>query len=204
MRHPARVHVQDHGFLVTDRDVDTVFGTMDYSTGLAGVMASAALLYAGIDRGHVLVTAEPFDERPALETGTRWNELDSWEDVAEVSLYVPNGHLTVEELEQPPEHERVSLPMLSIQGPGHYRLRIHASGRDRHYDQVLDQSDERFHLIAWPEPPAPPLIIKAGSRCGYGLRLAPLPLAPPPPEVTQDEDAEAKRQAMQLRNLLDG
>jgi hypothetical protein len=205
MTHSVRIHVQDHGFFVTDRDVDTPFETMDYSTGLAGVMDCAALIHAGIDRGYVEVTAQALRERSALDTDEQWDDLATWEDVAEVSLYVPNGHLTVEQLEQPPLDERERLPVLSAHGPGYYRLRMHASGRDRHYDQVVDQSGERFHFLAWPAPLQPPLIIKAGSRCGYGLRLAPLdshaPIASSP--VFEDE-AEADRQAMQLRNLLGG
>ncbi|MBQ1040818.1 MULTISPECIES: hypothetical protein [Micromonospora] len=205
MRHPVRVYVQDHSFGVTDRDVDTPFEAMDYSTGLAGVMDSAALIATGVDRGYVEVTADALHAHPGLYTGEQWNDLASWEDIAEISLYVPNGHLTVEQLELPQLDERPQLPVLSADGPGYYRLRMHASGRDRHYDKVVDQSGERFHFLAWPAPPEAPLIMKAASWCGYGLRLGalntPAPVAPSP--VIEDE-AEAQRQAMQQRNLLGG
>ncbi|WP_422733868.1 hypothetical protein ACN26Y_28515 [Micromonospora sp. WMMD558] len=205
MTQPVRVYVQDHGFFVTDRDVDTPFETMDYGTGLAGVMESAVLVHAGIDRGYVAVTAAAVDERPGLDTAEQWDDLASWEDVAEVSLYVPHGRLTVEQLEQALD-PRAQLPVLSGHGPGHYRLRLHASGRDRHYDRVVDESGERFHFLAWPAAPTAPLVIKAGSRCGYGLRLnaleAPVPAEFPP--VMVEDQAEADRQAMQRRNLLGG
>ncbi|WP_148062084.1 hypothetical protein [Micromonospora aurantiaca] len=205
MTHPMRIYVQDHGFLVTDRDVDTPFETMDYSTGLAGVMDSAALIHAGVDRGYVEVTADASHEPPSLDSDDQWRDLNPWEDVAEISLHVPNGNLTVEQLERSPGDERPHLPVLSPHGSGYYRLRIHASGRDRHYDQIVDQPGERFHFLAWPAPPAAPLIIKAGSRCGYGLRLAPLDahgaVAPMP---LVEDDPEAERQAAQQRNLLGG
>ncbi|WCN81395.1 hypothetical protein [Micromonospora sp. LH3U1] len=203
MTHPVRIHVQDHGFFVTDRDVDTPFETMDYCTGLAGVMDSAALIATGIDRGYVEVTAAASLVQPGLDTEEQWNDLASWEDVAEVSLYVPNGHLTVEQLELSPLEERPQLPVLSSGGPGYYRLRMYASGRDRHYDKVVDQSGERFHFLAWPAPPQAPLIIKAGSRCGYGLRMTPLASSAAVAPLPAVKD-EAERQAAQQRNLLEG
>jgi hypothetical protein len=204
MANPASIYVQDHGFFVTDRDIDTPFETMDHGTGLAGVMESAALLHAGIDRGYVTVSAQPMDHRPELDTDEQWAGLAAWDDIAEFSLYAPHGALTVEQLEYGPFDARPKLPLLSPHGPGHYRLRIHTSGRDHHYDQVIDQSGERFHIIAWPAPPAATLVIKAVSRCGYGLRLAALESPPrtEPIPPTPEEQAEAEHEAMLRRNLL--
>ena len=199
---PPSIYVQDHGFVVTDRGIDPLFETMDYRTGLAGVMESAALIYAGIDRGYVTVSAGGLDRSPALDTGEHWAGLTAWEDVAEFSLHVPHGALTVEQLECGPFGARPALPVLSAHGPGHYRLRVHASGRDRHYDQVADQSDERFHITAWPAPPAEPLVIRATSRCGYGLRLAALGARTDPIQPSPEEQAEAEHQAMLRQKLL--
>ncbi|WP_120332169.1 hypothetical protein [Micromonospora globbae] len=198
-----RIYVQDHVFLITDHDVSTSFETMDHSTGLAGVMESAALVSAGVDRGHVTVTAEPAADRPALDTAEQWSYLAAWDDVAEFSLFVPHGALTVAQLEYPPT-ETPELPALSPYGPGHYRVRIHASGRDRHFDQVVAESGERFHIIAWPAPPAAALVIKATSRCGYGLRLATLESPPDKGLIrpTTEEQTEAEHEAALRRNLL--
>ena len=79
--------MQDHGFLVGDCDADTPFETMDYTTGLAGVMPSAAMIYTGIERRSVTVTAETRSAGPALETPEQWATLAQWDDVAEISLY---------------------------------------------------------------------------------------------------------------------
>jgi hypothetical protein len=167
----VRVYIQDHSFLLTDSGADMPFDTMDYCTGLGGVMTSAMMVYAGIDSGTVTVTATTTDRPPALDTGEQWDQIAGWDDIADLSLHVPNGQLTVERLAYGPFDDRPDLPVLSPHRPGHYRIRLHASGRDRHYDQTHDDSGERFHIVTWPAPPQPPLIIKATSRCGYGLRL---------------------------------
>ncbi|MEV6489563.1 hypothetical protein AB0M20_13200 [Actinoplanes sp. NPDC051633] len=54
-----------------------------------------------------------------------------------------------------------NLPVLSPAGPGTYRVRIHARGRDAHYDQVVDTPDEEYHLVSWPAPPTGSLIVRA-------------------------------------------
>jgi hypothetical protein len=197
------IYVQDHGFLISDHDVSTSFETMDYSTGLAGVMESAALVSAGIDRGYVTVTAQPVDQSPRLDTAAQWANLAVWDDVAEFSLHVPNGALTVVPLEYQPSDESEP-PALSPRGPGHYRVRIHASGRDRHFDQVCYESGERFHILAWPAPPEAPIVIKSDSWCAYSLRLSALAWPPrsEPIRPTSAERAEAEHQAMLRRKLL--
>jgi hypothetical protein len=193
------VRVQDHSFFIGDRDAATPFDTMDYSTGIAGVMESAMLVAAGIDRGNVQVSVLATDHDPGLDQ--HWDDLAAWDDVAEVSLYCPRGALTVERLEYGPFDPRPDLPVLSAHGPGHYRLRIFASGRDRDFDKVVDASAERFHIVAWPAPSTASLIVKATTRCGYGLRMStatsPSSAQPPPPDTQQ----AASHQAMLDRAL---
>lgn len=205
MADTASVYVQDHAFCVGDAGAATPFEIMDYSTGLAGMMESAALIYAGVDRGTVTVSVHVVESRPVLNMPEQWSELAEWDDVAEVSLYVPNGDLRVDQLEYGAHDPRIDLPVLSPFGPGHYRMRIHARGRDRHYDKVVEDSGESFHLVTWPHPPVPPLIIKATSWCGYGLRLCQLtkPTTTTPPEITREEEEAAARQAM-LNRVLRG
>jgi hypothetical protein len=205
MAGPASIYVQDHVFFLTDRDVTSPFETMDHSTGMAGVMGSAALINTGINRGYVAVSTQPVDHEPELNTAEQWAGLASWEDVVEVSLWVPNGTLTVEQLEYRPFAARPQVPVLSPHGPGHYRLRIHASGRDRHYDEVIDQSGERYHIVAWPARPAGPLLVKALSWCGYSIRVGELhhPHSTEPIQPTPHEQAEGEHQARLRRQLLE-
>lgn len=201
--HPVRLYVQDHGFLIADANVDPDFSVLDYSTGLAGVTDAAALVAAGIDRGYVSVSAAVLDERPALDTSAQWALIDGFHDIAEFSLHADHGQLTVAPLESRADSTTETLPLLSPFGSGPYRIRLHASGRDRHYDQVVDDSGEHFHVLAWPEPVSAPLLIKATSRCGYGLRLN----AHQQPSTTHladpmaDQQAAASHQAMLDRAL---
>lgn len=186
----ASVHVQDHGFLLSDSSVPTPFETMDYSTGLGGLMPSSMLIYAGIDRGTVEVSVEATSTRAALNTSQDWDALADWDDIAEFTLFCPHGDLRVDRLEYGPHDARVDLPLLSHDGPGHYRIRLHARGRDRHHDQIVEDSGESFHLQAWPHPPVPPLIIKSSSRCGYNLRYSQLGARPavlPAPNPSQQQ-----------------
>jgi hypothetical protein len=204
MSNPVRIRIQDHSFVIADAGADMPFETMDYSTGLAGSMASSMLVYAGIDRGTVHITAQAVDQPPALDTPEQWNQLAEWEDVAEISLHVPQGALTVELLETAPTDSRPDLPSLSPHGPGDYRLRLHARGRDRHYDKLTADSGEHFHIIAWPAPVMPPLAIKSTSQCSYGLRMS-VPGTPPrriePLPVDLERQREADHQAMLHRAL---
>lgn len=199
----AFVYVQDGGFLVSDSAVPAPFEMMDYSTGLGGIMPSTMLVAAGIDRGLVEVTAEALSSRPALNTQQDWETLAGWDDAAEFTLFCPHGDLRVDRLEYGPHDPRIDLPVLSAQGPGHYRVRLYARGRDRHRDQVVEESDESFRLLAWPAPLAPPLIIKSSSRCGYSLRFAQFGRSPQttPLEPAPQRQETATRQAM-LNDVL--
>ncbi|MEV4350168.1 hypothetical protein AB0J83_37400 [Actinoplanes sp. NPDC049596] len=140
---------------------------------------------------------------PNFRVRCRHQHLAAWDDVAEVSLYCPRGALTVERLEYGPFDPRPDLPVLSTQGPGHYRLRVFASGRDRDFDKVVDDSAERFHVVAWPAPAAPALIVKATSRCGYGFRLS-AATSPPSPQQPFPETQEATSHQAMLDRALRG
>ncbi|WP_229877020.1 hypothetical protein [Streptomyces bluensis] len=44
------------------------------------------------------------------------------------------------------------LPALSFDGPGDYRLRVHARGRDTAVDLAPDELTEWYLIQAWPAP----------------------------------------------------
>lgn len=201
----AQVRVQDHCFIVGDAsDATPPFDLLDWTSGIAGAMPSALLVDAGIQSGTVSVTVTVTDDRPPLETPQQWATTAEWDDIAEVSVNAPQGTLTVEQLQYPPGTEPLSLPVLSPQGPGCYRLRLHAAGRDQQYDQIAEDSDVRLLIAAWPSPFSAPLIIKSTSMCGYGLRLSELQRSPNGETipVTVDQRDQAARDALIRRTLL--
>ncbi|MFI8243407.1 hypothetical protein ACIF83_40240 [Streptomyces sp. NPDC085866] len=52
------------------------------------------------------------------------------------------------------------LPVLSFIGPGNYRLRIHARGRDTAIDLAPDDVTEWYLIQAWPAPPQPEVALR--------------------------------------------
>jgi hypothetical protein len=179
-RTTTTVRVAEGTFGVLDR-YDIPIETGDWSTGLMAVMQAGALICAGINRGHVTVTVDVVDSPPA--------EIDPgpWEEIAEATVHAPHGELHIQAMEHLDGDRPLDLPLLSAHGPGSYRLRAHARGRDAYYDQVSDDSGEQYLLTIWPALPAPAVIIRATDRCGYGLRLAnsrrPAVVATSPPAV---------------------
>ncbi|MEU4164794.1 hypothetical protein [Actinoplanes sp. NPDC026670] len=199
-----QVVVQDHCFLVGDAsEASPRYDLLDWSSGIAGTMPTALLIDAGIQSGTVTVSAAVCDERPPLEADHQWGATTEWDDIAEVSVDVPGGMLTLAQLHYSTGAEPPPPPILSTSGPGSYRLRLHAFGRDQQYDQVVDNSAVRLHIIVWPEPITAPLIIKSTSRCGYGLRVSEhhrvVPAESPTPPSAQQEQAD--RDALIRRTL---
>ncbi|GAA2212152.1 hypothetical protein GCM10009850_076140 [Nonomuraea monospora] len=62
------------------------------------------------------------------------------------------------------------VPNLAWKGPGFYRLRVHATGRDSYVDGTGLNLEERYAIISWPADPAPDLIHKATDAYGAGVR----------------------------------
>ncbi|MGK5684870.1 hypothetical protein [Actinoplanes sp. URMC 104] len=184
--------VTDHLFALADQDPIAV-ETADWSTGLVVPMASGALIYTGIDRGTVTVSVEQHNSAPAVADVRQWNHI-IWDDITEASVHAPQGQLRV----CPLEGDLPDLPLLSTAGPGWYRVRVHARGRDNHFDAVTEESGEQYTVQVWPQPPQPHLIVRASDHCGYGLRLSaldapqPAPGRQPPPQPIQDRDAQMR------------
>lgn len=51
-------------------------------------------------------------------------------------------------------------------GPGDYRLRIHAKGRDTDYDAARLDAVEDYLILGWPECPSPPAALRTTSHTG--------------------------------------
>ncbi|WP_037821179.1 hypothetical protein [Streptomyces sp. NRRL B-3229] len=110
--------------------------------GLVRVTDGATIVIPGIHTGNADITVTLHKAEPAPDNGT-------WQEIMEVSAHSASGDLKVR-AKADDLHEE--LPVLSFHRPGHYRLRLHARGRDTASTPTPDQITE-WHLIqAWPEP----------------------------------------------------
>ncbi|WP_328502190.1 hypothetical protein OG828_23060 [Streptomyces sp. NBC_00457] len=113
----------------------------------------------GIHTGHVQVTAELHAQRPDVAAG--------WEEIAEISGNSPSGEVLVTHWMDDP----ADLPSLASQGPGPYRLRVHARGRDGAVDQTpLDDVVESYLIQSWPAAHQDALLVKATDAYGAQVR----------------------------------
>ena len=146
---------------------DPQFGTPRQPTN--GLVAAAdpgnAIIYTGISSGRVSVLAQALAAAPATI------DLDDWDEVADISLPGLAGELTVTALmdAMPP-----GLPNLCSAGPGDYRVRVHARGRDISYDLATDQPDETYFVLCWPAPATPDTVHKLTDKTGASFRAASL------------------------------
>ncbi|WP_433261603.1 hypothetical protein ACQPZF_27280 [Actinosynnema sp. CS-041913] len=169
-----------------------------WSNGLIRPLPFGALVFTGISHGRVRVCAAVTDrEPPDVEPGP-------WEEIVDVSVTAPYGQLRVDSYDKGPPAE---LPSLSPGGAGTYRLRVHAQGRDLHYDQVHSDPGEAYLIIGWPSPPAPERILRSTDRCGRSLRQTqppslPEPSADPVPAHAQDEMRTRARNHDALLGLI--
>ncbi|RKT55603.1 hypothetical protein [Saccharothrix australiensis] len=181
------LHVIDHGFAVLDHG-DLPMTPGGWSNGLVRALPAGALIYTGISQGYVRVHAATTPDEPAVPAET------SWEEIVDISVTAPRGGLRVD------SHEHgapAALPLLSTQGPGTYRLRVHARGRDRHYDQVHTDPGEDYLILCWPSPWASESVIRATDDCGRQLRQTTPPPTPATPPSTAGQDVvEANHQAI--------
>lgn len=161
------VPVSGHRFALVEGDVP------------AGADVSANGLVAVVDAGAVIRTGAA--ENPAMsvqvEVRTEAPDTvdDSWDDVVEVSWRAANGLASVRGPAGPgdPHLDRITPP-----GPGDFRLRVHATGRD---DPSL--GEEGYLLVVWAAPPGPPITHKLTDALGHRLRGEPEPDRAPRPEL---------------------
>lgn len=62
------------------------------------------------------------------------------------------------------------LPVLSFNGPGHYRLRVHARGRNTAVDLSPDESTEWYLIQAWPAAAREARVLRQTDRYGASVR----------------------------------
>jgi hypothetical protein len=154
---PTWTYIDYHQFFLMEPD------QQDYVPEEAGRLISttgeSVIVHTGIAVGNVAVHIEIHDQEPPLD------EVD-WEEVAEGSMQVEEGALMVRCLgADPPD-----LPVLTPAGPGLYRVRAHARGRDIAYDGSVSRSQEVYLFQIWPALYLPLHVLKQTDLCGKGLR----------------------------------
>jgi hypothetical protein len=135
-------------------------------TGLISAPPGIAVVHAGTHTGPVRVTVQARTEPPPQP------DLEQWEEVVEVSVSTQAGRVLVEEWGGP---TRDDLGNLALAGPGSYRLRVHARGRDQANATVPvpEEPIEEHLLIAWPAPPADEAVLKQTDQYGALHRRGP-------------------------------
>ncbi|CAL9645775.1 hypothetical protein [Streptomyces sp. enrichment culture] len=166
MSGPARtgtslVFAEYHLFQITDPDGSPADDLGAPPTGLVSACGGAIEVHTGIHTGDVQVTAELHSRPPEPASG--------WEEIAEISCHSPSGDILV----APLMHDPVDLPNLAAHGPGSYRLRVHARGRDRAIDLAPDGVVEHYLIQSWPAPFQDTLLVKATDAYGRQVRARP-------------------------------
>jgi len=159
----GNLSMSHHQFLVIDPGVSF---PSDFSraslNGLVWSEPGVAVVLTGIHSGLVRV-------RVNLYSSVQGVDVEGWDDVAEVSLEAPFGHVVASGMASDPPAE---LPELTPQGPGTYRLRVHVRGRDTAVDLVAEEPVEEYLLSVWPADPGPPVAYKLTDSYGAGIRGA--------------------------------
>ncbi len=167
MNEPARtgtalVHAEYHLFQITDPQGSAADDLDASGTGLVSADGGAIEVTTGIHTGDVHVTVEPHSQRPDPDPG--------WEVIAEISCNSPSGELLVTSFMDDP----ADLPSLASRGPGSYRLRVHARGRDSAVDQTtVDEVVESYLIQSWPAAHQDALLLKATDAYGAQVRAQP-------------------------------
>jgi len=158
----ALVHAEYHRFQITDPQGPVADDLNPSHTGLVSADGGAIEVITGIHTGDVHVTVEPHSQLPDPAQG--------WEEIAEISCHSPSGELLVTSFTDDP----ADLPSLASQGPGSYRLRVHACGRDRAVDHTMvDEVVESYLIQSWPAAHQEPLLVKATDAYGAQVRAQP-------------------------------
>jgi hypothetical protein len=143
------------------------------ATGLVGLADGLAVVLTGTQFGNVAIRVQPGDGDPGLDAGP-------WDEVIEFSLAAGPGSagLGVSAMDSGPDE----LAALTAPGPGSYRIRLHARGRDAgaELDVVAGEPAEEHFLQVWPAPVSGTIIRKASDAFGRATRDATVAPGPDP------------------------
>lgn len=130
---------------------------------MRGEMQESALIvplvFTGVYSGPIDLTVEVLDARPEVTA-------PEWEDIHELSLMLPEGRAC---FNRSASFERKDVGTIMGDEKGSYRARLHASGRDAAYDEVVESPFERHLVQFWKEPPSPVSVLSSQSQRGKSL-----------------------------------
>ncbi|MGW7283732.1 hypothetical protein ACWGIV_36885, partial [Streptomyces sp. NPDC054844] len=177
----------DYGtFELTDSDQGTRMG-FNAPNGLVFSRLGQAVVCTGISVGRVNISVQTRRYPPA---GV---DTDAWDEVVDHTVTTTTGALRLTSV----LGDAPDLPPLTPYGPGPYRLRVHARGRDNAPDGAPDTTVEDYFLITWPAVPQPDEIHKQTDR--YGAELRALPAVPAPEPSSGADDRERIRERLRRR-----
>ncbi|MFI0192023.1 hypothetical protein ACH4PW_31320 [Streptomyces sp. NPDC017082] len=154
------VPVHYHQFRISDEHGPVGPDMRRQHNGLIEVEDGIATILTGIHTGDVDVTVTFHADAPQPgDVG--------WEEIVEVSLHSASGELLVRGLMADLDEE---LPELSFNGPGDYRLRIHARGRDTAVDLTPDDVTEWYLIQVWPAPAREAAVLRQSDDYGASVR----------------------------------
>lgn len=163
------VRVDHHMFYLLDEGA-SVHPYPLAPNGLVVSEPGLAVILTGAAGGLVNVAVEVWRHAPPSPETHRWDEI------VEHSVLAPTGTLRVAPLDGDP---LPGLPVLAADGPGEYRLRVHARGRDTAPDAVAFEPVEDYLIQAWPASAAADTIYQQRDRYGAERRSAPVAASRP-------------------------
>jgi hypothetical protein len=187
------VDVSYHQFLLVDAGHRPDPGSVSRNGLVAVAGPGAAVVYTGISSGAVAVSVEARTTPPAAV------DTDGWDEIVEVGMAAPAGRIRVAALMADPPAD---LADLTAAGPGPYRVRIHARGRDTAPDGVSREPVESYLIVAWPGADEAERVHRRTDRYGAGLRASMARAHQPPARPVDPHRAvidEALRRARNQR-----
>jgi len=143
------------------------------ATGLVGLAQGRAMVLTGTQFGNVAISVQSGDSDPGLDAG-------QWDEVIEFSLAasVASAGLGIGAMDSGPDE----LVALTAPGPGSYRVRLHARGRDAGAGRDVVESEpvEEHLLQVWPAPAAGMIVRRASDAFGRATRDATAQPGPDP------------------------
>jgi hypothetical protein len=162
----ADINVVNHQFCVTEFGNDMGELPDDAPNGLIAANGTGCLILTGLHTGRVNVTVEPLQAAPPALA-------EPWDEIVEVTVVSRSGALQAWGLYDGPTQ---GLPDLTPAGPGTYRLRAHARGRDQGHaaDHLLPEEEPcEYHLLqCWPARTAPDTILRQTDNFGTEWRTS--------------------------------